>query len=411
MNLIQVILAEGESATKLYKKCLPPAGRRFLLAAKIYSKDRPMFKKITTLLFILGLLVGCSTATPEPTTAPTAVVSPPPAVSAEETNTPEIITLRLMTHDSFAISEEVLQTFEAEHHINVEILASGDGAEVLNQAILAKDNPLADVLFGVDNTFLSRALENEIFQPYNSPELAHIADEFKLDPQNGALPVDYGDVCLNYDKAWFTEKGLTPPSSLADLALPEYANLTVVQNPATSTPGLAFLLATIATYGEEGYLGYWQSLVDNGVLVTDGWSDAYYGQFTAASEGDRPIVVSYASSPPAEVFFAEEPPAEAPTAAVVSASSCFRQIEFVGILQGTPYPAEAQKLIDFMLSVPFQEDVPLNMFVYPVNSQAQLPEVFVQHSVTAEKPATLTPEAIATGREEWLQAWTQTVLR
>ena len=227
------------------------------------------------------------------------------------------VTLTLMTHDSFEISEETIAAFTEETGIIVEILKSGDGGEMVNKAILAKDDPLADVLFGVDNTFLSRALDNDIFVAYDSPALANIDASLQLDSQNRALPVDYGDVCLNYDKAWFADSDLEPPTGLEDLADPAYSGLTVVQNPATSTPGLAFLLATVGHFGEDGYIAYWESLVANDLLVTNGWEDAYWGEFSGASDGTRPIVVSYASSPPAEVLFAAEPIDEAPTAAVV----------------------------------------------------------------------------------------------
>ena len=323
----------------------------------------------------------------------------------------EPVTLRLMTHDSFEISAATMEAFTAETGIPVEVFKAGDGGSMLNQAILARDNPLADVAYGVDNTFLSRALENDIFLPYASPELANIDDSLKLDDQNRALPMDFGDVCLNYDKAWFTEAGLAPPQTLADLVDPAYAGLTVVQNPATSTPGLAFLLATVSTFGENGYLDYWQQLVDNDVLVTAGWEEAYWGQFSAASDGERPIVVSYASSPPAEVFFAAEPMSDAPTAAMVGDGTCFRQIEFVGILRGTPHEAEAQQLVDFMLGKQFQEDIPLNMFVYPANKTAVLPDVFTQFSQLPAKPATLDPATISANREAWIEAWTEVVLR
>lgn len=319
--------------------------------------------------------------------------------------------VRLMTHDSFDISAELLADFEAETGIRVEVFKAGDGGEALNKAILAQDAPLADVFFGVDNTFLSRALDNNIFLPYDSPRLADIDDSLELDPDNRALPVDYGDICLNYDVAWFAERGIAPPDDLADLADPTLAGLTVVENPATSTPGLGFLLATIETFGEDGYLAYWQQLVANDVLVVDGWETAYYSHFTAASEGGRPIVVSYASSPVAEVYFAEEPPITAPTAAVVTDGACFRQIEFVGILRGTVVEEEARRLVDFMLDRRFQEDIPLKMFVYPANQTAALPEVFALHSHVPSAPAQLAPARIAANREAWINAWTEVVLR
>ncbi len=315
-------------------------------------------------------------------------------------------TITVMTHDSFAISEDVIKTFEAENNAKVSFIQSGDAGSMLNQAILTKDAPIADVLFGVDNTFLSRALDADIFEAYQSPALSDIADEFKLDSSNRALPVDYGDVCINYDKAYFIENNLTVPQSFEDLAKPEYTGLLAVENPATSSPGLAFLLATRAYFG-DGYLDYWKSLKANGTIVVDGWETAYYTNFSASSgKGPQPMVVSYASSPAAEVFFAPEPLTESPTASIVASDMCFRQIEFVGILNNTPNQALAQKFVDFMLSPKFQEDMPLNMFVYPVNKNAQLPEVFTNFAQVAEDPASLSYAEIASNRDSWIEAWT-----
>jgi thiamine transport system substrate-binding protein len=318
-------------------------------------------------------------------------------------------TLTLMTHDSFAISESVLGTFEAEHNVVVEILPAGDAGTVLNQAILSRERPLADLLYGVDNTFLSRALEADLFVPYASPALEHVAADLVLDTEHRLTPVDYGDVCLNYDLAWFETRSAAPPASLEDLVAPAYENLTAVQNPATSSPGLAFLLTTIAAYGEDGYLDYWRQLRENGVLVTSGWEDAYYGQFSAAGEGSRPIVVSYASSPPAEVLFGELD--EAITASVTAPGTCFRQVEFVGILKGTEQQDLAEAFVDFMLSETFQADIPLNMFVFPARGDVQLPEVFVSHADIPAEPVLLADVDIAQNRERWIEAWTDVVLR
>lgn len=320
------------------------------------------------------------------------------------------VVLTVMTHDSFAVSEEVLAAFESQHDVRVQFLKAGDTGAALNKAILAKGDPLADVLYGVDNTFLSRALEEDIFLPYASPLLDAIPDEFKLDPGHRALPVDYGDVCLNYEIAYFEERGLAPAANLEDLLAPEYSGLLVVENPATSSPGLAFLFATIGRFGEDGYLDFWQGLVDNDLLVVNDWETAYYTEFSRWG-GSRPIVVSYASSPPFEVLFAEEPVDEPPTAAVVADGSCFRQIEFVGILQGTQNRELAEAWVDFMLSPAFQEDLPLQMFVFPVNPDAELDPTFLEYLAVPEEPAALRPEDIAEMRETWLQDWTETVLR
>lgn len=321
-------------------------------------------------------------------------------------------TLTVLTHDSFAVSEAVIAAFEQEHNVKVEFLAGGDVGSALNKAILSKDNPIADVFYGVDNTFLSRALDAGIFEAYQSPLLTEIPAGFQLDPEHRALPVDYGDVCINYDKAYFAEHNLPLPTTLEDLTRPEYAGLLVVENPATSSPGLAFLLATIAYFGDPAYLDYWRALRANGLVVVDDWETAYYTNFSASSgRGPQPMVVSYASSPAAEVIYADPPVSEAPTASILAPETCFRQIEFVGILKGTDQRALARKFVDFMLSVELQEDVPLQMFVYPVNRNAALPAEFVRWAEVAQQPAALDPAVIAANRERWIAEWSEAVLR
>lgn len=335
-----------------------------------------------------------------------------PQTSTTEPEQP--LTLTVMTHDSFAVSAELVQAFEQANNVSILFEKGGDTGAALNKLILlqVKGTPPADVFYGIDNTFLSRALENDIFERYDAAALADIPAEFKLDPQNRALPIDYGDVCINYDKAWFADKSLAVPASLEDLAKADYAGLLAVENPATSSPGLSFLLATIAHFGEEGYLDYWQQLVDNQVTVTSDWETAYYTNFSASSgRGPQPMVVSYASSPAAELIYAETALEEAPTASILGPNTCFRQIEFAGILKGTPNRALAEKFIDFMLSREFQEDVPLQMFVLSVLPSAQLPEAFLQAVQIPSQPAALDPELIAEKREAWIQAWTDLVLK
>ncbi|MXV93845.1 MAG: thiamine ABC transporter substrate-binding protein [Chloroflexi bacterium] len=324
-------------------------------------------------------------------------------------------TVVLVTHDSFAISESLLDSFEAQTGLAVEVLRAGDAGQMVNQAILSKNNPLGDVLYGVDNTFLSRALAGEIFAAYQSPALDTVAAQFLRD-DFFVTPVDFGDVCLNYDIAWFEENELSLPQSLAELADEKYAGLLAVQNPATSSPGLAFLLATIANFGEAdegGYLDYWAALRANDVLVADGWTDAYYGEFTIGSRGagTRPLVVSYASSPPAEVIYAEDPSAGAVTGALIEDGMCFRQMEYVGALQGSANQAGAQLLIDFMLSAEFQADMPLNMFVFPVVEGTELPAEFVEYAQVPAQPAFVAPADIEAKREAWIQAWAEAMLR
>jgi thiamine transport system substrate-binding protein len=352
-------------------------------------------KKITLLLlsflFILSACAPQATATPEVTAEPQ--------------------TLTVMTHDSFAVSKDVVKAFETANNAKVNFIQSGDAGAALNKAILTKDAPLADVFYGVDNTFLSRALEANIFDAFLFSPPGFIPPEFNLDASNRVRPVDYGDVCINYDKKYFADHSLAVPQSLEDLAKPEYASLLVMENPATSSTGLAFMLATIAHFG-DGYIDYWKSLKANGVVIVDGWETAYYTNFSASSgKGPQPMVVSYGTSPAAEVIFADPPIDDAPTASILGPDTCFRQIEFVGILKGTKNRALAEKFVDFMLDKQFQEDMPEQMFVYPVNTIAILPEAFTKYSQAPAQIATLAPDVIAANRDKWIQAWTDAMMK
>lgn len=320
--------------------------------------------------------------------------------------------LTVMVHNAFSISETILREFEDTNGVRLVFLKSGDAGAMVNRAILTKGTPLADVIYGVDSTFLSRAIEADIFEPYESPLLAEIPDSFKLDSSFGAVPVDFGDICINYDKAYFLQSGLAVPQSLEELTRPEYSGLLVVENPSISSPGLAFLLATIAHFGQDGYLEFWADLRGNNVVVASDWETAYYTHFSASSgRGAQPMVVSYATSPVAEFVFATEPLADSPTASIIAPHTCYRQVEFAGILRGTNQRVFAEKFIDFMLGVDFQEDIPLQMFMYPVNRQAKIPDVFNLYATIPEEPAQLDPDLIAENRAVWLQAWDEVVLR
>ena len=354
------------------------------------------------LLMLAGLLAACA---------------PPPAPggsATSQTQTPQ--TLVVMTHDSFAVSEDVIAQFESENNATVQFLKAGDAGEMVSKACLSKGNPLADVLFGVDNTFFSRAITCDIFQPYRSPALADVPRDLQYDTDFRLLPVDYGYVNLNYDRAWFAEHGLAVPQRLEDLVKPEYKGLLVMPNPATSSPGLAFLLTTISVFGSEGdysYLDFWRELRANDVLVTDGWSEAYFSHFTVGSggEGDRPLVVSYATSPPADVFYSQGAKTEPDSANISPPGETFRQIEFAGILKGTQQVELAQRFMDFMLGKTFQEDIPLQMFVYPANQNAALPELFTQFAQVPAEAVELSPGLIEQNREQWIEAWTEAVVR
>ncbi|SNS72290.1 thiamine ABC transporter substrate-binding protein [Actinacidiphila glaucinigra] len=321
-------------------------------------------------------------------------------------------TVTLVSHDSFAASKDVLKAFTQQTGYTVKVLRGGDAGAAVNQAVLSKGNPQGDVFFGVDNTLLSRALDNDLFEPYEAKGLDKVPTALQLDAaKHRVTPIDFGDVCVNYDRKYFTEHKLPVPESLDDLVKPEYKDLLVTENAATSSPGLAFLLATTAKYGDAGWEDYWKKLKANGVQVVDGWEQAYYDNFSGAGggKGDRPLVVSYASSPPAEVLGLKTQPEQGPTG--VATGTCFRQVEFAGLLKGAKNPEGGKALVDFLLSRPFQEDMPLNMFVNPARDDAKLPEVFTKYAPVVAEPATVAPEKIAENREQWVKSWSSLVLK
>ncbi|UUN29462.1 thiamine ABC transporter substrate binding subunit [Streptomyces sp. FIT100] len=324
-------------------------------------------------------------------------------------------TVTLVSHDSFNATPAVLKEFTEQTGYTVKVLKSGDAVEALNKEILTKGSPQGDVFFGVDNTTLSRALDNGLFTPYEAKGLDRVPESAQLDKgRHRVTPVDTGDICVNYDKKYFADKKLAPPVTLDDLAKPAYKDLLVVENAERSSPGLGFLLGTAAAYGDEGWQDYWKKLKANGVKVVDSWELAYNQEFSGsaggkAAKGDRPLVVSYASSPPVEVLFAKPQPKEAPTG--VATGTCFRQTEAAGLLKGARNEAGGKALLDFLISKKFQEDMPLQMFVNPVVNDAEVPALFTEFGAVVDKPQTMAPEKIADSRDQWIQSWSSLVLK
>jgi thiamine transport system substrate-binding protein len=335
--------------------------------------------------------------------------------SSDDSSGGDSKTVTLVSHDSWAVSKNVLAGFEKKSGYKVKVLEDGDAGQAVNKAILTKDNPQGDVFFGVDNTLLSRALDNGLFQSYEAKGADRIKAEYRADQdKHRVTPIDTGDICVNYDKAWFTAHKLQPPTSYDDLIKPAYKNLLVTENASTSSPGLGFLLGSAAKYGDDGWQGYWKKLKDNGVKVVDGWEQAYNEEFSGSAGGkkakaDRPLVVSYASSPPAEVIYADPRPKTAPTG--VADGTCFRQIEYAGLLSNAKNSKGGKAFLDFLLTKEFQQDMPLNMFVYPVVEGAAVPAEFTEYGPQAKDPETMDPAKIADNRDDWVKSWTSLVLR
>jgi thiamine transport system substrate-binding protein len=298
--------------------------------------------------------------------------------SCAPTTQAQLVTL--VAHDSFAISDESIAEFEQQSGLKLEIVRAGDAGSVTNRLVLTKDSPIGDVVFGIDNTFRGVADENNLI--------------------DGSLSeVTYSDVCLNYDRVWFETNNLTPPSSWRDLSLPAYEGLTVVSNPLTSSPGLAFLATTVAAFGEEGFEAFWQQLRDNEVKIASDWEEAYFTEFSgSAGEGNYPVVLSYSSSPAAEIR------EDGISQTVPLLDECFRQIEYVGVLQGASNPEGAKELVEFLLSVSFQSTMPGLMYVYPVNPDAVVPAEWAEFGPPAN--STIGEELdVALNRASWQDKW------
>jgi thiamine transport system substrate-binding protein len=302
------------------------------------------------------------------------------------------------------MSKAVLAKFTKETGYTVKVQASGDAGALTNKLVLTKGSPIADAAYGVDNTFASRAVGEGVFQDYQPSDQPASAQKFEMPDRAGAAaltPVDFGDVCVNVDDVWFQKHHVAPPRTLDDLTKPAYKNLFVTPGATTSSPGLAFLLATVAKYGENGWQSYWKDLMANGTKITSGWEDAYTVDFTAGGgDGDRPIVLSYDSSPP----FTIPKGADKPTTSALL-DTCFRQVEYVGVLKGASNPDGAKALVDFMQKNDFQQALPDNMYVFPVDESVKLPDLWAKWAKVPSKPLSVDPATIAKNRDAWLTTW------
>lgn len=292
---------------------------------------------------------------------------------------PEGNSVTIATHDSFVITDELKASFEAASGLKLTVVQLGDTGALTNKLVLTKNDPVADAYFGIDNTFLSRA-----------------ADEGVLATKE---EIDFGDVCLNYDTYWFTERNLKAPKDFTELVNPEYRGLTVLQNPATSSPGLAFLATTVAEFGESGYQNFWRQLKANEVKLAASWDDAYFVDFSGSSgKGKYPIVLSYSTSPAYEIREDGKPQ----TASINT--KCFRQTEYAGVLANAKNPTNAQKLIEFLLSDQFQASIAESMYVYPTKLYPQgIPASWSDFGLAAE--STIGAELnIDANRETWIKS-------
>ena len=307
----------------------------------------------------------------------------------------------LVTHESFSLPKPLVRQFENESGLDLEIRSSGDAGALTTKLAVTRDDPTGDLAFGVDNTFASRALEEGVFDTLDV-DLPAGSGDYLLPGDDGErlAPVDNAHVCVNVDTTWFEERDLAPPESLDDLTDPAYEGLFVTPSALSSSPGLAFLLSTVAAYGED-WPSYWEDLLANDALVVDGWTDAYYGDFTQGGEGgDRPIVLSYDSSP---AFTVAKGSQESATQALLD--TCYRQVEYAGVLEGAANPEGAREVVEFLLSEDVQAELPDSMYVFPVRDGVALPDDWARYAEQPEDPYALDPAQVAAERDGWLAEW------
>jgi thiamine transport system substrate-binding protein len=327
------------------------------------------------------------------------------AVSTLSTQAHAAVELRVMVHSSFSLPKPLLEQFEVQNKVKLAIIKGGDAGEMLNKLILTRAQPVADVVFGIDNTLVGKALVAGVLEP-TLPQSADSVDKH-LGPALAA--VDYGFVNLNYDKAAVQSSGKALPTTLQELTLPAYKNWLVLPNPATSSTGYAFLLATISAMGEEPAFAWWAQMRSNGLKVVKGWSEAYYTEF-ARNKGAYPLVVSYATSPAAEVFYSKEKLAESPTASLNLKGGVFRQVEGVGLVKGGGQRAAALKFVEFLRSAPVQEALQTEMWMYPVQPKILRAEVMRHASDPADFEAP-SAELMSSKGAVWVARWTRVVLK
>lgn len=298
------------------------------------------------------------------------------------TGTGEIKDLALATHDSFVMTPAQIKDFNTKTGYNLKIIKLSDAGSLTNKLVLTKDSPIADAVFGIDNSFAGVATKAGII-------------DGKL------VATDYGDVCFNYDRTWFESHKIAAPTSVKDLVKPLYKGMTVVENPNTSSTGLSFLVASVEIFGNQQWPTFWKNLKANKVKVDDGWEAAYYTDFSGSSgKGAYPIVLSYATSPADEV----RKDGKSQTAAITD--GCFRQTEYVGVLTRAKNPQGAAKLIEYLLSPDFQKTFPTAMYMYPAVADVPIPESWASFAGKAERTYGDTLD-INANRKMWLSTWSE----
>jgi len=324
--------------------------------------------------------------------------------------------LDILTYDASGLSDELLSDFTATTGYEINLIKTGDVGSILNIMAQTKDAPQADLMLGLDNTFLAQAIQMGLLQSHMSNH-GELLDSVKISYSGGlATPFDHGYVCLNYDSAVVDGVNMSVPTSLWNLTEEEWKGKVAIPSPLSSSPGRAFLTATVDYFANDvdngtDYTDWWYEMEGNDLIITSGWSEAYethysggYGPWTDGHIGDANIVVSYCHSPGVEAFFGGN---YTNSVALNLPRASFHQVEYTGIIAGAGDAQAAAAFIDYLLSEEVNANMPTQNSMYSVLKGQDLPETdgYRHHALIPEQPAEVTPTEIAEGLEDWLVEW------
>jgi len=349
-------------------------------------------------------LAGCTGGDGDTTTEPTTSAT----TGTTSTTNPYAGTLRVATYGPFVDAPSsspgswLKQEFEKQYP-DATLQWFTPNSE-LNYFIQRKNQGVtidADVYVGLNADDLVRIdanLDEPLFA--SGVELDHAGDVkegLHFDPQNRAVPFDTGYVSLVYD-----ETKTTQPRTFADLKQSEYAEKLLVQNAQSSDTGQAFLLWSIHTLGEDTYLDYWDELVSNGARVVKSWDAAY----TAYSNGDRPIVVSYSTD---QVYAHRSgEPLEKHQVGFLNDQG-YANPEGMARFADTDKPELARAFMDFMLSADAQSKIPVLNVSFPATTTADLPDSFDQYAFEPDEPVTYDYETLQGNLDTWVEQWARRI--
>jgi len=311
--------------------------------------------------------------------------------------------LVVYTYSSFAswgAAPFIEEAFEKKHDVDVQFVATGDARMMLTKLLTEREagRPGADVFVGVGSVDLSMARGEDLFVPLTGediPNLASVREDLLIDPTNSLIPYEHSYVTLVYDSQVLAVEDV--PLTFEQLLDPKYKKMLILEDPRTSSVGLAFLLWTIHQYGDPGYLDYWRKLLPNVLTITQGWSAAY-DLFLAR---EAPIVVSFSTDTAYSVI--EE--GSARYKVMLLNSQGYRSIYLMGIVKGTKQQGLCKELLDFVLSPEVQERISTTEWMFPANRKTLLPVLFYQNAVFPPDPVMVPSERIGENLDRWLLEW------